>query len=102
MPQRRMAVCRELTKLYEEVFVGTAAEALAHFPEPRGEIVLVIEGSSAPIVAAPLDEAAAKEEVAVMRRLGLTRIQATALLQRRYGLSRRRLYRLWLEAGKEG
>ena len=44
MPRRRLAVCRELTKLHEETFLGTAAEAIAHFHEPRGEIVLVIEG----------------------------------------------------------
>src|SRR4051794_18289934 len=33
LPERRMAVCRELTKLHEETFVGTAAEAVAHFKE---------------------------------------------------------------------
>ena len=34
---RALAVCRELTKLHEEVFRGTAAEALEHFDSPRGE-----------------------------------------------------------------
>ncbi|HWO73453.1 MAG TPA: 16S rRNA (cytidine(1402)-2'-O)-methyltransferase, partial [Dehalococcoidia bacterium] len=46
-PQARLAVCRELTKVHEETFVGTAAEALAHFAAPRGEIVIVIEGGEA-------------------------------------------------------
>jgi 16S rRNA (cytidine1402-2'-O)-methyltransferase len=42
---RRGAVCRELTKLHEEVARGTLAELGEHFPEdPRGEISLVIEG----------------------------------------------------------
>jgi 16S rRNA (cytidine1402-2'-O)-methyltransferase len=43
-PTRPMAVARELTKKFEEVFRGTAAEALAHFEQhaPRGEFTLVI------------------------------------------------------------
>lgn len=43
-PERRLAVCRELTKLHEEVFRGTAGQALEHFETPRGEFVIVIEG----------------------------------------------------------
>lgn len=44
---RRAAVCRELTKLHEEIARGTLAELCERFPEaPRGEITLVIEGRS--------------------------------------------------------
>ena len=43
-----VAVCRELTKLHEEVFRGTAAEAVEHFAQGvRGEIVLVVRGGTA-------------------------------------------------------
>ncbi len=44
--QRRMAVCRELTKLHEEILRGAVAEMAAHFAQvaPRGEFTLVIEG----------------------------------------------------------
>src|SRR5439155_2656008 len=45
LPERRLAVCRALTKIHEEEFVGTASEALAHFSEVPGEIVLVIEAA---------------------------------------------------------
>jgi 16S rRNA (cytidine1402-2'-O)-methyltransferase len=96
LPQRRIAVCRELTKLHEETFVGTAAEALAHFTQPRGEIVLLIEGTTE-TRAAETDESALREEVAEMKRVGLTRAQASALLAARHGASRRRVYQLWLE-----
>jgi 16S rRNA (cytidine1402-2'-O)-methyltransferase len=98
MPERGMAVCRELTKLHEETFVGTAAQALAHFAEPRGEIVLLIEGASGSGATPEDDESALREEVAEMRRLGLTRSQAMTLLSKRYDTPRRRLYELWLEA----
>jgi 16S rRNA (cytidine1402-2'-O)-methyltransferase len=94
-PERRVAVCRELTKLHEEVFVGTAAAALLRFEAPRGEVVLVIEGGT-DAAAAVDDESALRAEVAAMRAAGLSRRQATALLTRRYDLPRRRLYELWL------
>jgi 16S rRNA (cytidine1402-2'-O)-methyltransferase len=43
-PERPLAVARELTKKFEEIFRGTAAEAVAHFQQqaPRGEFTLVI------------------------------------------------------------
>ncbi|HVF02469.1 MAG TPA: 16S rRNA (cytidine(1402)-2'-O)-methyltransferase [Rubrobacteraceae bacterium] len=47
-PVTPVAVCRELTKLHEEVFRGTAEEAAEYFAEgARGEIVLVIQGGEA-------------------------------------------------------
>lgn len=47
---RRIAVCRELTKLHEEIFRGTIRTALDYFQEPRGEFTLVIEGTGRPVV----------------------------------------------------
>ncbi len=47
-PETPVAVCRELTKLHEEVFRGTAAEAARRFSEgTKGEIVLVVRGGTA-------------------------------------------------------
>jgi 16S rRNA (cytidine1402-2'-O)-methyltransferase len=97
LPERSMAVCRELTKLHEETYVGTAGEALQHFVAPRGEIVLVIEGGEEKAAPSAGDEAELREAIAEMRRLGLTRSQATALLTKRFAASRRHLYELWLE-----
>jgi 16S rRNA (cytidine1402-2'-O)-methyltransferase len=100
LPERRIAVCRELTKLHEEVFTGSAAEARDHFSEARGEVVIVIEGgASTPAGEAGIE--AFEAEVELMKALGLTRAQASALLASRYGLSRRRAYDLWLRAGSE-
>ena len=43
---RKIAVCRELTKIYEEIYRGTLKQAIQYFIEnkPRGEFVLVLEG----------------------------------------------------------
>jgi len=43
---RRVSVCRELTKVHEEVFRGRMSQARKHFAEPRGEFSLVIEGKT--------------------------------------------------------
>jgi 16S rRNA (cytidine1402-2'-O)-methyltransferase len=43
---RRLSVCRELTKIHEEVFRDRVSQAREHFTEPRGEFSLVIEGKT--------------------------------------------------------
>jgi 16S rRNA (cytidine1402-2'-O)-methyltransferase len=47
-PAREVAVCRELTKIHEEVVRGTAAELAERYgaKEPKGEIVLVVAGAA--------------------------------------------------------
>lgn len=48
VPERRLAVCRELTKRHEEIRRGTAAELAAHYGDKvKGELVLVMEGAGA-------------------------------------------------------
>jgi hypothetical protein len=56
--------------------------------------VLVIEGGGSQ--APPPVEAEVADEIRQMKRLGLTRSQAQALIERRYGLGRRRFYELWV------
>lgn len=48
IPERRLAVCRELTKVYEEVLRYTVSEALEYFisHRPRGEFVIILEGKA--------------------------------------------------------
>lgn len=43
---RRICVCRELTKVHEEIFRGRVSQAREHFSQPRGEVSLVIEGKT--------------------------------------------------------
>ncbi len=96
---RRLAVCRELTKKFEEVFRGTLSEALAHFSEPRGEFTLVIEGASASAHAEPVEASleAARRELARRKRAGEPAKRAVPEVAARYGLPRRVAYRMWLE-----
>ena len=98
---RRIAVCRELTKLHEEVFRGRISEALAHFVEPRGEFTLVIEGATGIASLAPVDEAIVREELRSLRQRGLGARRAVDDVVSRFGLPRRQVYRLWLEVKDE-
>jgi 16S rRNA (cytidine1402-2'-O)-methyltransferase len=92
---RRVAVCRELTKVHEEVFRGTAEEAVARFTEPRGEITLVIAGCRDSQVAVSLDEIS--NEIKELKQAGVTAKDAVARFAATSGLSRKEVYRLWLE-----
>ena len=89
--ERRVAIARELTKLYEEVWRGTLADAVVHVGarEPRGEHVLVVEG--APPAAAVDDDAL---ESAVARELasGASARDAAAAVVRDLGVPKRRAY----------
>jgi 16S rRNA (cytidine1402-2'-O)-methyltransferase len=89
-PARPVAVCRELTKRFEEIVRGTAAELAERFAEPpKGEITLVI----GPAAAGEVDEEAALAAVAELVEAGVSRKQAAALVARLTGAARNRLYR---------
>jgi 16S rRNA (cytidine1402-2'-O)-methyltransferase len=91
---RPIAVCRELTKLHEEVFRGRISDAMARFQEPRGEFTLVIAGATE-AAPAPPDERLL-DELALLRREGAAAREAVASVSQKYGVSRRQVYRLWL------
>ena len=89
-PDRPVAVCRELTKRFEEVVRGKAAELAERFAEPpKGEITLVL--GSADRVAA--DAGAAIAAVADLVAAGLPRRRAAELVGRLTGAPFRELYR---------
>ena len=97
---RSMAVCRELTKLHEEVFRGTAAEALLHFEAPRGEFVLLLAGAEAAVSPGGSQAASDDEIRACLQKLrdgGVRGRDAAESAAARFGISRNRAYRLWLE-----
>jgi 16S rRNA (cytidine1402-2'-O)-methyltransferase len=92
---RRLAACRELTKIHEEVFRGKVSEALEHFSEPKGEFTLVIEGNKAE---SPKELTAdISKKLHDLRRSGMSAKEAIAGLVAETGLSKRELYRAWLE-----
>lgn len=90
VPEARVALCRELTKLHEQVLVGSPAEVVALLREPRGELTLVISGLPSTTRSAPSFDADAL--VAAARRAGLAPRTVVELL-RAAGVPRREAYR---------
>ena len=95
---RRLAVCRELTKLHEEVFRGTVSEAISHFATPKGEFTLVIEGRGAKVK--PELTEAVEEQLHRMYLAGATAKDAVAAVAGETGLPRNKLYQTWLKLDK--
>ncbi|PPD57377.1 16S rRNA (cytidine(1402)-2'-O)-methyltransferase [Dehalogenimonas etheniformans] len=93
---RRVAICRELTKIHEEVFRGKISDALAHFIEPRGEFVLVVEGKGI-VEAKPMPVNEVETQLCKLKRNGVSAKEATTMLADKMGLSRRELYKAWLK-----
>ena len=97
-PDRRVALCRELTKLHEETRRTTLGEAVAWYAEnaPKGEYVLVVAG------AAPRQEAAVTLEdgvaqVLALKEQGMRLKDAAREVAEHTGLSKNELYAAALE-----
>ena len=98
---RRVAIARELTKLHEEVWRGTLADALAWTGRhpPRGEVVVVVEGAPPPAPAAA-DEV--RQALAVELSGGAAVRDAASAVARRLGVPRREAYALAVELRTSG
>jgi 16S rRNA (cytidine1402-2'-O)-methyltransferase len=89
-PERPVAVCRELTKVHEEVVRGPAREVAERFAQgARGEVVLVI----GPADEAPVQAGHAREAVEALVDAGARRRAAARVVSRLTGVPANRLYR---------
>ncbi len=93
---RQIVLGRELTKLYEEFWRGTIADAIAHYNqrEPQGEYTLVVAGI--PASQPQLTEEELKAELRQLISQGISRSQASRQLAKFTSLPRRQLYQLAL------
>ncbi|MBD2485960.1 16S rRNA (cytidine(1402)-2'-O)-methyltransferase [Aulosira sp. FACHB-615] len=94
--ERQIVLARELTKLYEEFWRGTIADAIAHYQqrEPQGEYTLLVAGT--PATQPLLTETQLKAELQQLIRQGISRSQASRQLAKFTSLSRREVYQLAL------
>jgi 16S rRNA (cytidine1402-2'-O)-methyltransferase len=96
---RKIAVCRELTKLHEEIYRGTVSQAITHFTTPKGEFTLVIEGNrneESPQMTGDIGE-----KLHSLRLAGVPAKDAVAAVAAETSLSKRELYRVWLEKNRD-
>lgn len=92
---RQIAVCRELTKIYEEIYRGTISQAVGHFNAPRGEFTLVvagkIEGNKVEI------NPNIEKRLGDMKKAGIPSREAIGQVAEETGLSRKELYQAWIK-----
>ena len=87
---RRIALCRELTKMHEQTIRGTIAEVREALSDPaRGEITIVIEGKDSD---ASIEDVDLEALVAEWKKVGLTTKEMTRKLQHEYGWKRNAAY----------
>ena len=98
---RRVTLCRELTKLHEEVIPITLCQAVSRYRQtpPKGEFVLVVEGAAPEEDAVTLEDAVAL--VQALRRDGEPLAKAAKDVAAQTGYRKGELYKLALEAGEE-
>ncbi|MBN2187782.1 MAG: 16S rRNA (cytidine(1402)-2'-O)-methyltransferase [Dehalococcoidia bacterium] len=94
---RRLAVCRELTKIHEEIFRGKVSQAREHFTEPKGEFTLVIEGKSEE--EAKITEEV-EEELQKLFQQGTKAKEAISRVSEVSNLPKKKLYQAWLKLKK--
>src|SRR5690606_31531164 len=99
-PDRRVALARELTKLHEEVFRGTLADAAARLEEreARGEFVVVLDGRGEAPQGAGRDAAEARTLAEALLAQGVAPSAAAREWRDRLGLSRNDAYQIAQEA----
>jgi 16S rRNA (cytidine1402-2'-O)-methyltransferase len=100
-PARQVAVCRELTKVHEEVVRGTAAELAERYAEaaPRGEVVLVVAG--APDRGPPADVDHAVAALARLVEAGAKPRPAAGVVAELTGQTANAIYRAWTASSRD-
>ena len=100
---RKLTVCRELTKKHETAFQTTFSEAIAHYEEtePRGECVLVIEGKSREQIRQEevdkWEEMSLKEHMDFYEKQGIDRKEAMKRVAKDRGMAKRDVYKALLD-----
>lgn len=95
---RKISVCRELTKRYETVYASTLSEAILHYKkeEPKGECVLVLEGKSREAIIEEgqkaWEEVSIEEHMQIYLDRGMDRKEAMRLVAKDRGISKREVY----------
>ena len=97
-PERRVALCRELTKLHEETIRTTLEQAVEFYTEnaPKGEYVLVVAGAE-PVQAAAVTLEDGVAQVLALKRQGIRLKDAAREVAEHTGLSKNELYAAALE-----
>ncbi len=87
MGNRNIAICREITKIYEEVFRGSVEEAMKYYENIKGEIVIILEKGEKKV---DFDYILAELKNEIKK--GLSNKDAVKFISKKYGVSKNLLY----------
>lgn len=93
MGNRKIAICRELTKIHEEIYRGDLQGAIEHFLHPKGEFTIIIEGNRDKI---EYDNNKIISDIARLIADGMSTREAIKKLNLNTGISRKIIYNMWL------
>ena len=95
---RKITICREMTKIHEEIWRTTIKEASDHYDSvpPKGEFVLVIEGAKDEVIAEDTLENAVGKALELVES-GVSLSEATKAIAKEYGFSKSEIYKAALE-----
>ncbi len=95
-PERRAALAREMTKVYEEIVRGTLEELHRHVGDhpPRGEFTVVVSAAPGTAFLGRVDQVAARALVGALREEGLTPSRIAREVARRLRIPRNLAYRI--------
>ena len=99
MNDRDVFICRELTKIHEETFIGKPSDAIKYFSKPKGEFTIIIKENSSqkPLIS---DETILKE-ISIARNKELTGRKIVDYVINNFSISRSRVYRLEIQSRKQ-
>ncbi len=101
--ERKITLCRELTKRYETIFSATISDAISHYTnqEPKGEFVLVIEGKNRKELKKEQQQAweaiSLMDHMAQYENQGISRKESMKLVAKDRGISKREVYDMLLK-----
>lgn len=101
---RKISLCRELTKIHEEIFRTTLSQAVEHYTvnKPKGEFVLVIEGAKAEDILQAETIEQAYEQVKALVEKGMRGADACKEIAKATGFSKGELYAMLVEEKANG
>ena len=99
-PERKIVVCRELTKMYEEIITTTIGEVGLKFPNPKGEFTLVIEGQRIFTDSKLIKESVINEiyeDLKILKRAGSGPKEGIQWIMKHYpNASKKEIYKIWI------
>ena len=100
MPERKLCVARELTKIHEEYMIGTADELISQLEdhEIKGEVTLIVSGASTNEI---LDPDSIKDRAMSLLESGYSRKDVLHVLSQETGIKRNEIYKMLIDLKKD-